>query len=115
MTTKLSVLVPVHNGETYLGKAIRSLLAQSLRELEVVVLDDGSIDKSARLARSFGDKRVRVYRREEHEGVAATRNHLLIAATSSTLDAARLCTTVANIRAGPAKRQARLPDVVHIY
>jgi len=77
---KVSVLVPVFDGEAYVGKAIRSILASEFQDYEVVVLDDGSQDSSAKVARSFGDKRVRVYRRDQHEGIAATRNHLLIAA-----------------------------------
>ena len=77
---RVSVLIPAYNAETYIAKAIRSVLAQDLADFELVVLDDGSTDGSARIARSFGDGRVRVYRREEHEGLAATRNHLLITA-----------------------------------
>src|SRR6187455_3043170 len=77
---KVSVLIPVHNAEAYIGKAIRSVLAQGFRDFEVIVLDDGSTDGSARVARAFGDPRVRIYRRDEHEGVAATRNHLLLVA-----------------------------------
>src|SRR5437868_12228566 len=83
--SKVSVLIPVHNGEGYIGKAIRSILAQGFRDFEVVVLDDGSTDGSARVARAFGDSRVRVYRRDEHEGVAATRNHLLLVAKNPLL------------------------------
>lgn len=50
----LSVIIPVHNGERYLEEAIRSALAQTLPPTELIVVDDGSTDGSAAIARSFG-------------------------------------------------------------
>jgi glycosyltransferase involved in cell wall biosynthesis len=72
LTPLVSVIIPVHNGERYLGEAIKSALIQDWRPLEIIVVDDGSSDGSAAVAASFG-ARVRVLSRT-HEGLAATRN-----------------------------------------
>lgn len=57
---KVSVLMPVYNGANSLDAAIRSILVQTLRELELIVVNDGSTDASLQVARSFRDPRVRV-------------------------------------------------------
>src|SRR5204863_199596 len=67
----VSVIVPVYNGEAYLGSAVDSILAEGYEPLEIVVVDDGSTDRSAEVARSRPG--VRVVSRP-HEGVAAARN-----------------------------------------
>jgi glycosyltransferase involved in cell wall biosynthesis len=71
-SSAISVLIPVFNGERLLGEAIESVLAQSRLPTEVVVVDDGSTDGSAKVAESFGPP-VRVLRRSRR-GVAAARN-----------------------------------------
>jgi len=47
---KVSVLMPVHNGSRFLRQAIDSVLAQSFRDLELLVVDDGSTDDSVAIA-----------------------------------------------------------------
>jgi glycosyltransferase involved in cell wall biosynthesis len=64
-------VIPVHNGERYLAAAIRSVLAQTYRPIEVIVVDDGSTDSSASIARSFEAVRCMV---QAHQGVAVARN-----------------------------------------
>lgn len=54
-TMKISVIIPCYNGEEFLGQAIGSLLEQSRRPDEIIVVDDGSDDRSAEIALSFGD------------------------------------------------------------
>ncbi len=61
-TPSVSVCIPVYNGETYLGETIRSVLDQTYRDFELVVLDNGSTDRSGAIARSFGDRRMRIER-----------------------------------------------------
>lgn len=68
----VSVVIPVYNGERYLGEAIESVLVQGAAAVEVVVVDDGSTDGSAALARSFGPP-VRC-RQIPHSGIAGARN-----------------------------------------
>lgn len=59
-TPSVSVCIPVYNGETYLGETIRSVLDQTYGDFELVVLDNGSSDRSGEIARSFGDRRMRI-------------------------------------------------------
>ena len=56
----VSVCIPVYNGERYLAETIRSVLDQTYRDFELVVLDNASTDATDRIARSFGDARLRV-------------------------------------------------------
>jgi glycosyltransferase involved in cell wall biosynthesis len=51
----VTVVIPVHNGEAYLGDAVESVLAQTQGRPEIVVVDDGSTDGTARVAEGFGD------------------------------------------------------------
>src|SRR3954451_22735593 len=69
----VSCIVPVFNGERYLREALQSILAQSYRPIEVVVVDDGSTDRSPVVVAGFG-REVR-YLRQENAGPAAARNH----------------------------------------
>jgi glycosyltransferase involved in cell wall biosynthesis len=69
---KVSVIVPVYNGEKYLKKALDSALGQSAKPCEVLVIDDGSTDTTAELARQYGE-RIR-YIRKSNGGAAAARN-----------------------------------------
>lgn len=70
----VSVLLPVRNGMPHLREALASLLAQTRRDLEVIVLDDGSSDGSAAFARSLGDPRVRVIEDGQPLGLSARLN-----------------------------------------
>jgi glycosyltransferase involved in cell wall biosynthesis len=56
----VSVCIPVYRGEQFLAETIRSVLDQTYRDFELVVLDNASPDDSGRIARSFGDPRIRV-------------------------------------------------------
>jgi len=69
---RISCVIPVHNGERYLAEAIASALAQTAPPAEVIVVDDGSTDRSSQIARGFGG-RVRC-ERQPHRGVSAARN-----------------------------------------
>jgi glycosyltransferase involved in cell wall biosynthesis len=68
----VSALILVYNGERYLGDAVESVLAQTYPAIEVIVVDNGSTDRSLEIARSFGP---RVHVHVEHErGVNRARN-----------------------------------------
>ncbi len=55
MPPLITCVIPVRDGEQFLAAAIESVLAQDHRPLEVVVVDDGSTDRSAEIAESYGD------------------------------------------------------------
>jgi len=71
---RITVLLPVHNGERYLGDAIASVLAQTLTDFELVVVDDGSTDRTAEILSGVTDGRLRVIRNEKNAGIAAALN-----------------------------------------
>ena len=56
----VSVCIPVYRGEQFLAETIRSVLDQTYRDFELVILDNASPDDSGRIARSFGDHRIRI-------------------------------------------------------
>ena len=78
----ISVIIPVYNTERYLAACLDSVLSQSYRTIEVILIDDGSTDYSLRIAEGYAEKddRVRVYS-FENEGLAETRNRGLSVAT----------------------------------
>jgi glycosyltransferase involved in cell wall biosynthesis len=70
----VSVVIPVYNRAHLLGRAIRSVLAQTFVDLELLVVDDGSSDGIADVVGSFGDPRLRLVRLPRRGGVARARN-----------------------------------------
>ena len=68
----ISVIVPVYNEEKYLKQCVDSLLAQSYRDLEIIIIDDGSTDGSSEICDEYEkrDSRVRVFHKE-NQGLAA--------------------------------------------
>jgi glycosyltransferase involved in cell wall biosynthesis len=74
-TPKVSVIVPTWNRASLLGAAIESVLAQSYRDLEVVIVDDGSVDATESLVRHYRETDARVrYVAQEHRGISAAMN-----------------------------------------
>jgi glycosyltransferase involved in cell wall biosynthesis len=69
----ISVMVGVYNAERYLAEAIDSVFAQSYRPLELIVVDDGSDDGSAEVARRYGA--TLTYAWQENAGNGSARNH----------------------------------------
>ena len=58
---KVTVLMPVYNGEKYLEEAIDSVLAQTLPDFEFLIIDDGSTDKTPQILKSYTDTRLRLF------------------------------------------------------
>lgn len=73
MKQSVSVIIPVYNGQAYLAEALASVASQSVGDIEVIVIDDGSTDGTPEVVRAFGDMRVR-YVRQDKAGAAAARN-----------------------------------------
>lgn len=75
-SVKVSVIIPVYQVENYLERAVDSVLAQTLQEIEVILVDDGSTDASPLICDRYGrenPERVRVIHKE-NEGLGLTRN-----------------------------------------
>ena len=75
MTPKVSVVIPAYNAQQYLGETLDCLAVQTLREIEVLVVDDGSADSTPEILREYSEKYpfIRAIR-QENAGVAAARN-----------------------------------------
>jgi len=75
MAPKVSIVMPVQNGEKYIGVAIESILAQKYDNHELVIVDDGSIDRTAELVESFRHKlSLKYVRHEVTRGIAPSMN-----------------------------------------
>lgn len=79
---RLSVIVPVYNVEAYLPECIDSILAQTLRDLELILIDDGSPDGCGAICDAYAatDARIKVFH-QSNRGVSAARNAGLAAAS----------------------------------
>lgn len=75
MSPEISVVMPVWNGEAYLGEAVESILSQSFSDFEFLIIDDGSTDGTADILNDFAtkDSRIRVIRLE-HQGIVNALN-----------------------------------------
>ena len=73
-TLRVSVVIPVHDGERYIEQTIRSVLASDISELEILVIDDGSRDKSADVVRDINDPRVTLLQQNASGGPSRPRN-----------------------------------------
>ena len=68
----ISCIVPVYNGERYVGEALDSILAQTYRPLEVIVVDDGSTDRTAEVVAGYGGQARYIF--QSNAGLAMARN-----------------------------------------
>lgn len=72
----VSVVMPVYNGERFVREAVNSILGQTLKEFEFVIVDDASTDRTPDILQEFAarDSRLRVYRMTQNIGAASARN-----------------------------------------
>ncbi|MBN2704765.1 MAG: glycosyltransferase family 2 protein [Pontiellaceae bacterium] len=59
ITPKVSIAIPLYNGESHIGETIESVLTQTFQDYELIICDDQSTDRSAEIAQSFNDPRIR--------------------------------------------------------
>lgn len=69
----ISIIVPAYNAEKYIKKCLESLINQTKKEIEIIVINDGSTDNTEKIIKSFKDKRIVYYKNTNH-GIGYTRN-----------------------------------------
>ncbi|MTB56995.1 glycosyltransferase family 2 protein [Streptococcus uberis] len=81
--SKITVIVPSYNCEAYLGACLNSIIAQEYQNLEIIIINDGSTDGTARIAEEYKgrDSRIRVLHKAKNEGIGAGRNSGIAMAT----------------------------------
>jgi len=71
----ISVIVPIYNGEKWLLTALRSISVQTFTDFEILLIDDGSVDNSAKICKSFLEQESRArYFYKENGGISSARN-----------------------------------------
>lgn len=77
-THKISVLMPTYNAEKYVNEAIESILSQTFTDLELIIIDDCSTDKTWEIIQKYKekDKRIIAIKNEKNLGIAGNRNKL---------------------------------------
>lgn len=71
---KISIIIPIYNAESTIKKCLKSIINQEYKNIEIILVNDGSSDKTERIIEEFFlDKRIKYYR-QENSGVSVTRN-----------------------------------------
>jgi hypothetical protein len=70
---KVSVIIPVYGVEQYIAATVRSVLEQTYQDFELLIVDDGSPDRSVEICQQFADPRIKIFR-QENWGPSAARN-----------------------------------------
>jgi glycosyltransferase involved in cell wall biosynthesis len=96
LNPKLSVVMPVFNGEAYLEKAIDSVLTQTFKAFEFLIVNDGSKDKTAEILDQYArqDDRIKIYTHEKNRGIVDSLNRGLVKAGTkyiARMDADDIC------------------------
>ncbi len=71
---KVSIILPAYNGEKFIKETLESLLGQTYHDFEILAVDDGSTDSTADIVKSFDDKRVKYFHKENSGNQAIPRN-----------------------------------------
>lgn len=72
--TKISIILPVFNGEKYIKKAVESVLSQTLNDFELIIINDGSSDNTSDIINSFDDERIKIIN-QTNQGPGQARNN----------------------------------------
>jgi len=77
----ISVIMPAFNSEDTVGDAIQSVIAQTYTNLELIIVDDGSDDKTCQVIEAFADRRIKLIKHDRNKGQGAARNTAIAAAS----------------------------------
>ena len=70
----ISIIIPAYNAEKYIKKCLDSLIKQTKKEIEIIVINDGSKDNTEKLIKSYTDSRIKYYKNTNH-GIGYSRNY----------------------------------------
>ena len=73
----VSVVIPAYNHEQYVAECIRSVLNQTFQDFEIIVTDDGSVDRTAAIVESISDPRLKLFRHLQNQGASAAANNCI--------------------------------------
>lgn len=74
MSPYFSIIIPMYNRERFIARAVNSFLSQDFKDFEIIVVDDGSTDKSVDAVKKFTDPRIRLICHKDNRGVGPARN-----------------------------------------
>ena len=74
MKPEVSIILPTYNSQAYIAQAIESVLQQTFKNWEIVLVDDASTDSTLKIARSFHDSRIKILSNNYNRGVSHSRN-----------------------------------------
>lgn len=74
---KISIIVPIYNVEKYIDRCLDSLVNQTLKEIEIIIVNDKTPDNSMEICEKYAEKdhRIKIYNKDENEGLGYTRNY----------------------------------------
>ena len=70
----ISIIIPAYNAEKYIDKCLDSLINQTKKEIEIIIVNDGSKDKTEEIIKSYTDSRIKYYK-NTNKGIGYTRNY----------------------------------------
>lgn len=70
----VTVFIPIYNSEKYIKETLKSIINQTYDNLEILIIDDGSTDRSLEIINEFKDKRIKILKNETNKGIPYTRN-----------------------------------------
>jgi len=74
MNPEVSIIIPAYNSEAYIAQALESILNQTYKNLEIILVDDASTDSTIKIARNFDDRRLKIISNKQNHGVSYSRN-----------------------------------------
>lgn len=77
----ISIIMPAYNAEKYISESIHSIIAQTYKDWELIVVDDCSTDRTAEIVKSFAEKRIKYLKNDKNSGAAVSRNRAIAEAS----------------------------------
>lgn len=77
MKPLVSVIMPAYNAQKYISEAIQSIISQTYTKWELIIVDDGSVDSTVDVIKTFEDSRIKLFLNEQNRGIAETTNRAI--------------------------------------